>query len=458
MAIDTDELPELLNWYEGMLLMPWHFQQSNRRQEVLSSWLAQVASPHGWGVRSLKSSLSNGKFQVDEVEAVLPDRLVVSHQNADETTRLQIDLTDKLTEDMPRVCVHLAAVRWNPEALGRGPQARYLPAASSAPGATMPTWWPTTPTPAVRPRGCGPSCNCSGPPVRWTSCLAGYVSLPLACFVRREGSIEHSPYQPPPSLSLATPLHREGEVRAPALLLEHAQAVRGELLAKAAFLNERLASTQALAAPTAAAMTTPRLAAPPSTGDVRPASPEVLDGTATTPTAEGDRQHLAEIKDAHRGRDVASPPDLVPAPDAQRPQRPDPDPAAAQRTHLGPRHAPQAAFLALCDILGDLSVLGGYRLPEALPIYEHLDARASFEAVLHLIRPILEKLNQKYQALPFERTTSGSTTRFVLKARPDVTNNTFILCAFPGPGRTSTMISRWMENALIATEGARRRA
>ena len=73
-------VPDGVQWHEGMLLAPHHFQQADQRQEALVHYHARVLGPLHWGIRALKVNevaLTNGVFRVDYVEGVLPDGIVV---------------------------------------------------------------------------------------------------------------------------------------------------------------------------------------------------------------------------------------------------------------------------------------------------------------------------------------------------------------------------------------------
>jgi type VI secretion system protein ImpJ len=88
------DLPAAVQWHEGMLLAPQHFQQLSLRQEELIHYHASLIAPFHWGVASLRidaALLGQGVLRVLELEAVMPDGLVVSHRPEDED--LQIDLT-----------------------------------------------------------------------------------------------------------------------------------------------------------------------------------------------------------------------------------------------------------------------------------------------------------------------------------------------------------------------------
>lgn len=71
-------LPEPLQWSEGMLLSPQHFQQQEiHLQAQLHQRLAGL-SPHATGLRHLRLDLANlvkGQLSVEECDAVMPDGL-----------------------------------------------------------------------------------------------------------------------------------------------------------------------------------------------------------------------------------------------------------------------------------------------------------------------------------------------------------------------------------------------
>ena len=46
--------PDRIQWHEGMLLSPQHFQQESARVDALLAWHGLIANPYGWGVRTLE--------------------------------------------------------------------------------------------------------------------------------------------------------------------------------------------------------------------------------------------------------------------------------------------------------------------------------------------------------------------------------------------------------------------
>lgn len=98
MPRSAQELPDAIQWHEGMLLTPQHFQQLAARSEELVYYHALSASPFNWGIRHLKIdpvTLVGGVFRILELEAVLPDGLIVTHIPSDPDP-LEIDLNDHM--------------------------------------------------------------------------------------------------------------------------------------------------------------------------------------------------------------------------------------------------------------------------------------------------------------------------------------------------------------------------
>jgi type VI secretion system protein ImpJ len=84
-----------IQWYEGMLLMPQHFQQADIRMEGLVTYYMSQAFPFFWGVVHLKvdeALLTSGIFRPIELEVIMPDGLLVT-ELPQLKTPLQVDLT-----------------------------------------------------------------------------------------------------------------------------------------------------------------------------------------------------------------------------------------------------------------------------------------------------------------------------------------------------------------------------
>jgi type VI secretion system protein ImpJ len=79
---DTPAPSEPVQWYEGMLLSPQHFQQHARQQESLVAYRLDSLARYGWGVREISvdgEALKSGRVVVRQLEAIMPDGLTVQH-------------------------------------------------------------------------------------------------------------------------------------------------------------------------------------------------------------------------------------------------------------------------------------------------------------------------------------------------------------------------------------------
>lgn len=83
-----------LLWHEGMMLAPQHFQQLVLRQEQLVHYHAAAGQPFHWGVANVRIDvdvLPDGLVRLQELEAILPDGLVVRHL-IDRDPALEVDV------------------------------------------------------------------------------------------------------------------------------------------------------------------------------------------------------------------------------------------------------------------------------------------------------------------------------------------------------------------------------
>lgn len=69
-------VPDRIQWHEGMLLSPQHFQVESSRLDALVAWHSLISNPFGWGVRRLSFDLGllpGGVLRVLELDAMMPD-------------------------------------------------------------------------------------------------------------------------------------------------------------------------------------------------------------------------------------------------------------------------------------------------------------------------------------------------------------------------------------------------
>jgi type VI secretion system protein ImpJ len=228
------ELPEAIQWHEGMLLAPQHFQQLSLRSEELLAYHLRMLAPFHWGVTLLKNDpamLVNGTYRVMELEGIMPDGLIVSYTSQDGQP-LEIDLmplSDELKQRPVTVNLVVAARK-----LGEPPIKGDLPRYVSVDGQPIVdenTGDSETRIPRLRPR---------------MSLLAGdtipkkYVGFPLVRVHMKDETFDATDYIPP---TIAVPLQSP--------LGELCLNVSKRLRQKAVFISEQSRSP-ALAAEAAA--------------------------------------------------------------------------------------------------------------------------------------------------------------------------------------------------------------
>ena len=79
---DARSIPAAVQWHEGMLLSPQHFQQNGLRAQALQSYLMLAAAPYHWGIKQLEidpNALQVGTFALTGLEATMPDGLLVAY-------------------------------------------------------------------------------------------------------------------------------------------------------------------------------------------------------------------------------------------------------------------------------------------------------------------------------------------------------------------------------------------
>lgn len=98
MSDDARILPDAIEWHEGMLLAPQHFQQLSLRNDALLHYHTTLISPFHWGIRRLsydKVLLVSGIFRILVLEGVMPDGLMVRYEQ-EEQNELEIDLAARI--------------------------------------------------------------------------------------------------------------------------------------------------------------------------------------------------------------------------------------------------------------------------------------------------------------------------------------------------------------------------
>ncbi|MCX7338483.1 MAG: type VI secretion system baseplate subunit TssK [Alphaproteobacteria bacterium] len=85
-----------IQWHEGMMLSPQHFQQSDLRNYQILTHQFKLTSNCHWGIKSVKFDpivLPDGLVRILDLEAVMPDALIIHYSaNMTEIPPLEIDL------------------------------------------------------------------------------------------------------------------------------------------------------------------------------------------------------------------------------------------------------------------------------------------------------------------------------------------------------------------------------
>jgi len=89
-------LYDRIQWHEGMLLAPQHFQQESARVDALVAWQALAGQPCAWGLRTLvvdEARLTGGVLRIALLEAVLPNGTAVRYDaTSAQGVTLELDL------------------------------------------------------------------------------------------------------------------------------------------------------------------------------------------------------------------------------------------------------------------------------------------------------------------------------------------------------------------------------
>lgn len=92
----ANAVTERIEWFEGMLLSPQHFQLSAARVDSLVAWQTLAAAPFSWGVRRLvfdNGLLPTGLVRILALDAIMPDGTAVSYAaESSQQGRLELSL------------------------------------------------------------------------------------------------------------------------------------------------------------------------------------------------------------------------------------------------------------------------------------------------------------------------------------------------------------------------------
>lgn len=368
----SPDLPRArIQWHEGMLLSPQHFQQESARVDTLLAWQVQAAVPFAWGIRRLKidtALLAAGTLRVTLLEGVLPDGTAVAY-SAQEALHglLELDLAPHAAA-MSSAALDVYLV---------------LPISSSMRNGGAPSRYRSISTMAVEDE-VSEALPADVPRLLPNlSLMAGAAPSGLySCFrlasVFKDNEVIKLGAELPPLLEIP----KEGD------LWERLAAFVAQLRGKAAFVAKQ---------------------------------------TAVPSSRTEDR--LAYLEQRERLRNLMTGLPLVEA--------------VMRTTALHP----YSLFLALCSLLGPLSLLRPGGLPPVPPEYNHADPLATLNPVLVALQGSLDEISQDYREFKFEYRHGAfeillqnewMTTQLVVGLR----------------GQPERELTAWMEGAIIGSQSA----
>ncbi len=420
MPIHAKDIPDLVHWYRGMLLMPEHFRTAAARSDMLAAYLLHAAQPFAWGVRSFSAPVLIGnELVIDSIEALLPDGTVIAidQERGGAGLRLPIDKAGLKPELDKPADVYLALAAWNTASLDLdrtdGGAARRYRADPDRPPPTA----AEEEDEAELGRGIA---------------LHPEVMLVL-------GTSDQPPRQAYTLLRVARLGVRDGK---PALLEYEPPRVRiGDSLVLSRRIELLLADMHGRAA---------HLHAEIGIHRTLPAGGE---GEATSAVREGGAQdgQIQALIGELRAMRMHS--------ENQRASRMGGEAFRALirllprlRTMLktGASH-PFDVYLALCDALGELALVSPMSDLDQLQPYDHHDPLKSFDALIADIRRALSVFDLRYQLVPFTR---RSDTAFELLLDPEdlERGGSLLIGAVSSRARSREEQRRWLETAAIGLQ------
>lgn len=111
---------------------------------------------------------------------------------------------------------------------------------------------------------------------------------------------------------------------------------------------------------------------------------------------------------------------------------------------------PFLVYLALCDLVGNLSWMGGQPVPPPPPRYRHADALPAFQELADFLLRMIDRVRETYRAIRF---TPLAPDRFGLELLPSMlTGDSLVVGARIAPGATPSDTVEWLSKALIGSK------
>jgi len=109
--VQIKDIPSEIQWHEGMLLSPQHFQRMSLGQHTLLRFYASLLDRYSWGISTYEldnTAVVDGILRVRHVEALLPDGALVYYDGQTASESLEIDFQkSNLLQENKSVSIYL---------------------------------------------------------------------------------------------------------------------------------------------------------------------------------------------------------------------------------------------------------------------------------------------------------------------------------------------------------------
>lgn len=126
--MDLTNMPDLIQWHEGMPLLPQHFQQMALRFENIITNYYSISSVYNYGILSLeidKTQLVRNIFSIQQISAIMQDGLYVKSDNPNKE-KLIYNLPDLKETHKLKLSLHLCIPKFIEKNYVVGHFPRYL--------------------------------------------------------------------------------------------------------------------------------------------------------------------------------------------------------------------------------------------------------------------------------------------------------------------------------------------
>ncbi|OJX81052.1 type VI secretion system baseplate subunit TssK [Magnetospirillum sp. 64-120] len=114
---------------------------------------------------------------------------------------------------------------------------------------------------------------------------------------------------------------------------------------------------------------------------------------------------------------------------------------------IGQSH-PFQIYLALCDLMGHLSWLGGQPVPPTPPVYQHDDPLPAFAIISEYVLKVMERVREGYRTLRFKHQGDN---HFTLMLEAGDLPSSLVVGAKVPPAVAPAETAEWMSKALIGS-------